>query len=85
MTEIHNASITAAASTADLDVTALEPHGVNAEVDCQVFAKNETTGKYLEMVRLRGGQAAVIYPTTDVIKVTNIGATDGVVQVTAKA
>lgn len=84
MTTIHNASINSAATTADLTVSALEPHGVNAEVSCQVFSKNATSGKLFELVRLEGGQCAIVYPTTATLVVLNTSSAAGVVEVTAK-
>lgn len=84
MTSIHNASLAAGASSAELTVGALEPHGVNAETDCQLFCKNATTGVLTEVARLTGGTSAVVYPTTNILVVKNTGSAAGTVQVTAK-
>lgn len=85
MTEIFNASLAAAASTTELAVAALEPHGINAEVECRVACLNETTEKLFTLARVPAGESVVVFPTTDVMVVTNISAGAGVVQVTAKA
>lgn len=84
MTEKYNASLAAGASSADLTVAALEPHGINPQVECQVFSKNLTTSKLFELAKLSPNQAAVIYPTTDTLVITNTSAAAGVVQLTAK-
>lgn len=84
MTEILNAEIAAGASSADLTVAALEPHGVNTEVACRVAAKNATSGTLHTLARLRAGEAVVVFPTTATLVIQSLDAAAGVVQVTAK-
>jgi hypothetical protein len=84
MTEIHNASLAAGASSADLTVSPLEPHGVNAAVDAQVFSKNASTGVLYGLASVAAGSAVIVYPTTATLVVKNATSAAGVVQVTAK-
>lgn len=81
MTTVHNASLEAGASSAELTVLPLTLHGVNAETDCLIQCK-AATGKLFPMVRLAAGQSAIIYPTTATLVVKNIGTAAGCVQVT---
>lgn len=84
MTSIHNASLAAGASSAELTVSALEPHGVNASVPCEIYSKNATTGTLHPLVAVRDSAAIIIYPTSDVLVIKNVSTAAGYVQVTAK-
>lgn len=84
MTTIHNASLDAGASSADLTVSPLEPHGLLAEVDCIVQAKTITNGKYVTLARVAAFDSVVIYPTSATIRLKNIGAAAGVIEFNAQ-
>jgi hypothetical protein len=82
MTTIHNATLAAGASSASLTVLPLEPHGLNAAVECAVYCVNGAE-QYL-VASAKPGYSKVFYPTTDTIVITNMSEDAGVVQVTAK-
>ena len=84
MTEIYNASLAAGATSAELVVSALEPHGINSAVPCQVFSKNATTGALFNLGDVAPGYAVIIYPTTATLVIKNNSSAAGVVQLTAK-
>ena len=82
MTTIHNASLDAGASSAELTVAALEPHGLMADVECVIYCMNGATAH--AVAHSKPGYTRVFYPTTATLKITNISDTAGVVMVTAK-
>ena len=84
MTTIHNASLASGASSADLTVTPLEPHGVLAETDCLVQGKTITNDAYVTLARVSAFESVVIYPTTDTLRIQNIGPAAGVVELNAQ-
>lgn len=72
MADIHNASLGAGASSAELAVTPLAPLGLTTDRPCTVYAKNAVTGGPTWSVLYQAGvdDARVIYPTSAIIKVT---------------
>ena len=84
MTELHNASLAAGASSAAITVEALQPHGVNCDVETRVASRNATTGKLHTLARIEAGAAMVVYPTTNSLVLTNLGTASGNIQLTAR-
>jgi hypothetical protein len=82
MTTIHNASLDSGVSSADLTVAALEPHGINAETDAEIYCKNGT--ELFHIATAAPGQGVIFYPTSDTLVVKNAGPAAGVIQITAK-
>ena len=81
MTTIHSASINAGATTAALTVTALDPHGLMASVDCRVYCVIDSTN--YEVARARAGETKVFYPLSDELVIENLSEAAGAVHITA--